>query len=437
MKLYIISLATSTDRRGHMEQQLNKLGITDYEFVLAETKPNPVEACMKSHQKVWSLIRDKGEAAVVLEDDAVLHDSFYHHLNQRFARAYDMAHVYLLGYQVHGTPLWHSYIQDWRTAQVATSVTFNGAYGYVVNGTKAADLLLKLSEKVKHHPDLFIMDAANTGKLTLFFMNHPIILHGGFPSTLNHEGTVNAETEKEKPAVQSKIKNQKSKIVAPKLEELKKLKITLLHPSRGRAQKAQQTFDLWLKKSSGKLDIQHIVSVDESDPQRKEYEDLFPTSRVLVRDNDCVVEATNRAARFATGDILIYLSDDFTCPENWDLLLAAKFIGTKKPMLLQVRDGINEAEVECLTIPVMNKQLYKKLGYFWHPAYRSMFVDNDLYHTCKNNGWLSLTPELVFEHEHWINKKAEVDETYKKSEANWKQGEAVFNTRKEQNFPIK
>jgi hypothetical protein len=80
--------------------------------------------------------------------------------------------------------------------------------------------------------------------------------------------------------------------------------------------------------------------------------------------------------------------------------------------------------------------MYAKLGYFWHPGYRSMFVDEDLYWTCVNNNWLIDGRELQFPHEHCCVGKAERDETYIRSEANWDTGKAFFAERKAQNFPL-
>lgn len=217
------------------------------------------------------------------------------------------------------------------------------------------------------------------------------------------------------------------------------MKITLLHPSRSRAHKAHNTFLYWMDKLSNdsNIRIEHILSLDESDTQVEEYKNLFKqSSTIIVNDNTCVVEATNHAARQAKGDILIYLSDDFLCPKNWDLSLVEKFKNVTTPMLVKVDDCLQKFDVAVLTIPIMNKELYKKLGYFWHPEYKSLFVDEDLYWVCKENGWLTFAPELKFEHLHCSVHKSERDETYIRSEQNWDSGKAAFAKRKEQNFPL-
>lgn len=229
------------------------------------------------------------------------------------------------------------------------------------------------------------------------------------------------------------------------------MKITLLHPSRGRAVKAFDTMCEWLKLISGKHEISHILSLDKDDTEVEDYKKLFAaySSVVVVSNNKNVVQATNTAAMVAQAfkpDVLIYLSDDFKCPMNWDDLIykkildqqifAASFPVFGSPWLLKVDDCLQKFDIAVLTIPIMSTALYNKLGYFWHPGYKSMFVDEDLYWTCKNNGWMVMAPELKFPHEHCSVGKCENDETYKRSAANWDQGKALFAERKKLNFPL-
>jgi hypothetical protein len=216
------------------------------------------------------------------------------------------------------------------------------------------------------------------------------------------------------------------------------MKITLIHPSRGRAEKAYKTCLHWMSKAFNVGSIEHILSIDSDDKDLESYKIFFNKlqSIVIVSDNTCVVDATNVAAKIATGDILIYLSDDFKCPTHWDLLLVKKFKDINMPMLVKVDDCLQKFHIEVLTIPIMNKQLYDKLGYFWHPEYKSMFVDEHLFWITHNNHWLFFAPELKFPHEHPCIGLAENDETYKRSANNWDQGKALFAKHKYLNFPL-
>jgi glycosyltransferase involved in cell wall biosynthesis len=212
------------------------------------------------------------------------------------------------------------------------------------------------------------------------------------------------------------------------------MKISLIHPSRGRARKSFENSSEWIRKA-GNVEVELIVAVDLGDPQEREYIKLYAGS-CHVFQSKSVVEATNAAAKLATGDILIYLSDDFKCPDNWAELVVKEFEGENRPLLLKVDDMLQPFSVPVLTIPMMNRNLYERLGYFWHPLYKSMHVDVDLYYTVFNIGALKNAPHLKFEHCHVSVGKAQDDETYRASSANWNQGLEVYNRRKKMKFPV-
>lgn len=220
--------------------------------------------------------------------------------------------------------------------------------------------------------------------------------------------------------------------------------ISLIHPSRGRPEKSFATVNNWLLKSGAhRSQIEVIVSVDANDPQLTKYLEYYKDA--IVGDNTCVVEATNRAAKVSKGDILIYLSDDFDCPEGWwekvtdefeEVNLDGFWVNSDKPTLLKVDDCLQKFDVPVLTIPIMNRSLYERLGYFWFPEYKSMFCDVDLFYTCRKLASIRNAEHLKFPHNHASIGKAPDDETYRRSAANWKQGEDLFRKRQAAGFPI-
>lgn len=212
--------------------------------------------------------------------------------------------------------------------------------------------------------------------------------------------------------------------------------ISLIHPTRSRPEKSFATCNEWFEKAGcHPAQIELIVSVDASDPMLTTYLKLHG-DKVIINDNTCGVEATNKAAAKSKGDILIYLSDDFKCPENWWSLLKKEFEGEERPLLLKVDDCLQGFDVPVLTIPIMNRQLYERLGYFFHPGYRSMFTDEDLWWTCRKLGAMKNAPHLKFEHQHVSVGKAQDDETYRNSAKNWDQGKEFFKQRKAEGFPV-
>jgi len=185
-------------------------------------------------------------------------------------------------------------------------------------------------------------------------------------------------------------------------------------------------------------DFDYTLSLDADDPALKEYEREFEGiwPGPLITHNTSVVEATNIAAQNSKGDILIYLTDDFECPPNWVELINERIGNTEQLVVLKVDDCLQQFRVGVLTIPIMTRALYKKLGYFFHPSYKSMHVDVDLYETCKRLNVIKYCPDLKFPHHHVSNGKAEMDETYRRSTAHWNQGLKVMAERRRLGFPI-
>jgi hypothetical protein len=184
----------------------------------------------------------------------------------------------------------------------------------------------------------------------------------------------------------------------------------------------------------GVEEFEHIISTDTSDTLNYQYGPYFSGSNALCEDNKSVVQATNRAAKRSTGDILIYLSDDFKCPKYWSDLIEKEFAKYSGPTLIKVDDCLQVFHVKVLTIPIMNRACYEALGYFFHPEYKSMFCDEHLYHRTQKLGYLKFAPHLKFPHEHVSIGKAEDDDTYRRSAKNWDQGKALFAKHKRMQF---
>jgi hypothetical protein len=209
--------------------------------------------------------------------------------------------------------------------------------------------------------------------------------------------------------------------------------ISLIHPSRSRPIKSYDNAMEWMQKAEAPCEL--IPSIDESDPHKEAYVNLY-NGKVLISPNTSVVEATNMAAAKSTGDILVYLSDDFKCFQGWGKAVIAEFQKYTGPTLIKVDDCLQPFHVAVLTIPIMNRELYNKLGYFFHPAYKSMFVDEHLYWRTKRLHAMKLAPHLKFEHCHVSVGKAQNDETYRRSAANWDQGKEVFARHKQMEFSV-
>lgn len=137
------------------------------------------------------------------------------------------------------------------------------------------------------------------------------------------------------------------------------------------------------------------------------------------------------------SDIVIFASDDFLPPENWDNYLIDKFKDNSG--LLMVRDGYQLPDSSnmlypAITIPIMTFESLLKLNkIIYHPKYNHMFSDVELYFNAKDLGILiddRLNDETVFEHLHYAAGKRNSDEADRAYNQKWKEDEITWNIRK-------
>lgn len=228
------------------------------------------------------------------------------------------------------------------------------------------------------------------------------------------------------------------------------MKFSLIHPSRGRPEMALSAYTEWLGKASTDNQYEYILSVDVDDPTLELYKKKFDNTAIkwLEGSNRSLIDAVNSGASQATGDILIVVSDDFGCPDEWDKALGravakaerAKGTATGEELLtwayaIHINDDITTREQRVMTLPILSRAAYHELGHIYNPIYFSMWADNELYEACDKRGWL-IHSDLVFPHNHWMNNKRDKDkhDQRQSSQEAYNQGLKIFNKRREEGF---
>jgi hypothetical protein len=212
--------------------------------------------------------------------------------------------------------------------------------------------------------------------------------------------------------------------------------ISLIHPSRSRPHKSVVTTTKWLK-NAGIDDIELIVSIDDSDPYRANYLDFYShydvfKTKVVSSPNKSAVDAINNGAKEAKGNILIVVSDDSDCPENWAKIIL-EAVADKKDWVLKVWDGVQKWIV---TMPIMDRVYYERFGYIYYPEYRHMFVDTDFTHVADGLGKILWRNDITFNHLHYSVTKvsSDKDEVSRKADSTWNQGKNLYISRFMSNF---
>lgn len=209
------------------------------------------------------------------------------------------------------------------------------------------------------------------------------------------------------------------------------MKISIIHPSRGRADMAYKTFYKW-RENAFFLGHEYILSLD-TDDNIDAYLNLFSNVEVAImaNHNRSAIEAINKAAETASGDLFIVISDDFDCNPYWDSQLLEALVG-RKDFLVKTQDGIQKT---LITLPIMDRIYYERFGYVYFPGYSHMWSDTEMTAVGHLLGKV-VNLDLCFPHNHYTVGGMKKDAINVKNDNTWMQGELLFKERLKSNFGI-
>ena len=213
------------------------------------------------------------------------------------------------------------------------------------------------------------------------------------------------------------------------------MRISIIHPSRNRPQQAYQTYLNWSRKCDDLSNIEYLLSLDVSDNGGIDYANTFEERNVkghaVLRDNNSAIEAINNAAKVATGDLFIVVSDDTDCFQGWDTALLNELKG-KEDFLVKCQDGIQPI---LITMPIMDRAYYNRFGYIYHPDYKHMACDVELTAVGLMLGRV-INSNLLFEHLHYSTGKTPKDAINEKNDLTYAHGDMVLGEHLKNNFGI-
>lgn len=210
------------------------------------------------------------------------------------------------------------------------------------------------------------------------------------------------------------------------------MKISIIHPSRSRPDMALKTATKWIEKAG--MEVEYIISVDGNDPDISKYRmiyDCIPVS-VIVSDNKSAIEAINNGTKHTSGDLLVVVSDDFDCPDNWAVKLLKELEG-KSDFLVKTQDGI---QITLITLPIMDRVYYERFGYIYHSSYVHMSSDVEMTMVGYALDRIITLP-LLFPHNHYSVGGIEKDEISIRNDKSYNQGYKNLEARKRVNFDLK
>lgn len=209
------------------------------------------------------------------------------------------------------------------------------------------------------------------------------------------------------------------------------MQFSLLHPCRSRVEKSWHCLSEWITRAG--IDLEVIISIDANDPRKGEFIAQYEGFTVIVNENDNAVMAVNAAARVATGDIMIVVSDDFACPKEWGKMIERAVRG-RRDFVLKVADGI---QPYLVTLPILDRAYYNRFGYIYDPRFRHMFSDTAFTHVADLLGRLVYRQDLLFPHRHYsVIKGALKDEVTRRADATFDEGKRIYLDMVRENFGL-
>lgn len=152
------------------------------------------------------------------------------------------------------------------------------------------------------------------------------------------------------------------------------------------------------------------------------------------------IDAINRSMPKIDWDILVNFSDDMV----FNVYGFDEIIRQEMSQLFPDTDGyLHFPEKDSMTalcvLTICGRKYYDRFGYIYHPAYKSLFCDNEQMEVAKMLGKYVYVPYMIFEHRnpaysHYGEEKDEMFEA--QQQVGWTIDQQTYNRRKEKNFDL-
>lgn len=218
------------------------------------------------------------------------------------------------------------------------------------------------------------------------------------------------------------------------------IKLLFKYPTRGRPVLFRKTLDKYKTMMTGRYNCMFLVTMDLDDVTMNNAE----MRTFLDRQKDLIyrygdwktkIEAVNADMGEVEFDILILVSDDMI-PINseYDWIIVSSMLEYFPDLdgALHFHDG-GESGDKVITQSIMGVNLYRYFGYIYHPAYRSLWCDNEFTDVVRKLGKVKYIENVIVKHE-WVNYTGN-DETHQRSERDYDKDHVIYSRRRSLGFP--
>ncbi len=224
------------------------------------------------------------------------------------------------------------------------------------------------------------------------------------------------------------------------------MKFLFKYPTLGRPDWFMKTLEKYYSMLSGNYKYEFIVSLNSNDAtmnnaSMKRFMDIQMSLRYFYENHKTKIDACNANLEGRDFDILFLISDDMIpIVPGFDVIIAEEMEKHFPNMdgALHFPDGYNNtSEDSAITLTIMGKKLYDRIGYIYHPDYKSFYCDNEFRDVVYGMNKAVFIPKVIVKHEWRGPNHNKPDEVYRQNSKMGGGGidEQIYNRRKKAGFP--
>lgn len=201
------------------------------------------------------------------------------------------------------------------------------------------------------------------------------------------------------------------------------MKISILTPTRGRPTRLIDFYESIIKNTKNS-EVELLSYVDTDDPNINEYKKRLINLKSKLKNKNFSIQeiyssrkwvskSWNDLAKKSTGNILIMGNDDQIYKTfGWDEILINKVITIEDDLYCIWFNDLFNFEKHC-AFPVISRKWYNILGYFTPGIFPAGYNDTWIFDIAKKVNRAFYIDEIVADHIHFHNNRAEYDSTYR------------------------
>lgn len=190
--------------------------------------------------------------------------------------------------------------------------------------------------------------------------------------------------------------------------------IAIIIPSRSRPHNIKRLHEQWYQVTNPKVQIDVYIVLDIDDNTQYERLSGFIYSFVDTDGVRGVVVPLNKIAIEIAPkyDYIGFMGDDhLPVTQDWNVKMMDVLLKNGDYAMVYGNDLFQKGSL-CTQI-IMDSKYIIKLGYFTHPSFNHLFFNTLWLHIGRKKNNIHYLDDVIIEHLHFVNNKAEKDELYK------------------------